>query len=84
MFRDVEKGAIIARKLKKMDTRLLIEEVENRRKNFNLEDLKKEAHFYAKETGFEYVVLNNGSVWADHWVEKNPQVADRIIYSTLD
>lgn len=66
-----------------MTTTELIVKVTNRLTKFDLEELKKEAHLYASETGFEFVVLDNGGVWANHWVKQNPQVLEKIIYSTL-
>ena len=43
----------------------------------------KDAHFFASEQGVEFVVLEDLSYWPDHWIERNPSAADRIIYSTL-
>jgi hypothetical protein len=44
----------------------------------------KDAHFFANEQGVEFVILDDLSYWPDHWIERNPSAADRIIYSTLD
>ena len=48
------------------------------------EEAKYMAQLCASETGYEWVILDNNSYWPDHWIEKNPSVSDRIIYSTLD
>lgn len=49
-----------------------------------MEQAIKDAHFFASEQNVEFVVLDDLSYWSAYWVEKNPSVIDRIIYSTLD